>query len=125
MLGEHPVEVVLLATDLDAASDFYADKLGLEVLTRSDDALTFKCGGDTRLTVTKSTVGTADAQTQATWRVDDLAAELRELRARGVRIEEYDYPELKTVDGVADVGFALAAWIVDPGGNCLGILQPK
>lgn len=125
MLGEHPVEVVLLATDLDAASDFYADKLGLEVLTRSDDALTFKCGGETRLTVTKSTVGTADAQTQATWRVEDLAAELRELRARGVRIEEYDYPELKTVDGVADVGFALAAWIVDPGGNCLGILQPK
>jgi catechol-2,3-dioxygenase len=125
MLGEHPVEVVLLATDLDAASDFYADKLGLEVLTRSDETLTFKCGGETRLTVTKSTVGTADAQTQATWRVEDLAAELRELRARGVRIEEYDYPELKTVDGVADVGFALAAWIVDPGGNCLGILQPK
>lgn len=125
MLGEHPVEVVLLATDLDAASEFYADKLGLEVLTRSDDALTFKCGGETRLTVTKSTVGTADAQTQASWRVQDLAAELRELRERGVRVEEYDQPGLKTVDGVADLGFALASWIVDPGGNCLGILQLK
>ena len=125
MLGEHPVEVVLLATDLDAAWDFYANKLGLEVLMRSEEALTLRCGGETRLAVTKSTTGTADEQTQAAWWVKDLAAELLELRAREVRIEEYDEPGLKTVDGVADLGFALAAWIVDPGGNCLGILQLK
>jgi catechol-2,3-dioxygenase len=125
VLGEHPVEVVLLATDLDAAADFYAGKLGLEVLMRSDEALALKCGGETRLTVTKSTTGTADEQTQAAWWVKDMASELRELRERGVRIEEYDEPALKTVDGVADLGFALAAWIIDPGGNCLGILQLK
>jgi catechol-2,3-dioxygenase len=125
VLGEHPIEVVLLAIDLGAALDFYANKLGLEVLMQSEDALTFKCGGETRLTVTKSTTGTADEQTQAAWWVDDLASELRELRERGVRIEEYDTPELKTVDGVADIGFAFAAWIIDPGGNCLGILQLK
>jgi catechol-2,3-dioxygenase len=125
VLGEHPIEVVLLAIDLGAALDFYANKLGLEVLMQSEDALTFKCGGETRLTVTKSTTGTADEQTQAAWWVSDLASELRELRERGVRIEDYDTPELKTVDGVADLGFASAAWIVDPGGNCLGILQLK
>lgn len=125
MLGEHPVEVVLLAKDLDAALDFYANKLGLEVLVQSEEALTFRCGGDTRLAVTKSTTGTADEQTQAAWWVDDLASELQELRERGVQIEEYDQPGLKTLDGVADLGFALAAWIIDPGRNCLGILQRK
>jgi hypothetical protein len=31
----------------------------------------------------------------------------------------------KTVDGVADVGFALSAWFVDPGGNTIGLLQFK
>jgi hypothetical protein len=36
--------------------------------------------------VTKSTTGTADEQTQAGWRVDDLAAELAELRSRGVEL---------------------------------------
>ncbi len=36
-----------------------------------------------------------------------------------------DTPELGTVDGVADLDFALAAWIVDPHGNALGILQLK
>jgi heme-degrading monooxygenase HmoA len=29
------------------------------------------------------------------------------------------------VDGVADVGFALSAWFVDPGGNAIGLLQFK
>ena len=32
MLKDHPVEVILLATDLAASKDFYAQKLGLEVV---------------------------------------------------------------------------------------------
>jgi len=75
--------------------------------------------------VTHSTTGTADEQTQATWRVQDVRAEVAELRSRGVTIEEYDMPGLKTEDGIADLGFAWAAWIVDPGKNALGILQFK
>jgi len=30
MLGDHPIEVVLLATDLKVSRDFYADKIGLK-----------------------------------------------------------------------------------------------
>jgi predicted enzyme related to lactoylglutathione lyase len=41
----------------------------------------------------------------------------------GVEIEEYAGPGLKTVDGIADVGFALSAWIVDPSGNAIGLLE--
>jgi catechol 2,3-dioxygenase-like lactoylglutathione lyase family enzyme len=125
MLGDHPIHPVLLATDLAAAREFYHDRLGLEILMESDDAIVVRCGGGTRLDVTKSTVGTADTQTQASWLVPDLRAEVAELRARGVEVEEYDMPGLKTEDGVADLGFALAAWVVDPGGNALGILQLK
>ena len=40
-------------------------------------------------------------------------------------IEEYDAPDPKTVDGIADMGFAWAAWIIDPHRNVLGIIQPK
>jgi catechol-2,3-dioxygenase len=125
MLGDHPISVVLLATDLEESKDFYAGKLGLEVLTESEEAITYKCGGDSQLEVTKSTTGTSDEQTQASWQVDDLAAELAELRSRGVEIQEYDMPGLKTVDGVADIGFALIAWIVDPHKNALAIMQVK
>jgi catechol 2,3-dioxygenase-like lactoylglutathione lyase family enzyme len=127
MLGDHPITVVLLATDLESSKDFYAGKLGLEILREAEDAITYKCGGESQLAVTKSTTGTADEQTQASWEVDDLAAELAELRSRGVEIQEYDMPEmgLKTEDGIADIGFALIAWIVDPHKNALAILQLK
>ena len=125
MLGDHPIDVVLLATDLEDSKQFYAGKLGLEILHESAEEVTYKCGGDSQLAVTKSTTGTADEQTQAGWRVTDLAAELAELRARGVEIQEYDMPGLKTVDGVVDLGFALMAWIVDPHRNALAIMQLK
>jgi hypothetical protein len=55
--------------------------------------------------------------------VEDLAGEVAELRARGVQVQEL--PELGTVDGVADLGFALAAWFVDPHHNWIGLLQLK
>ncbi len=125
MLGDHPIDVVLLATDLEASKQFYAGKLGLEILRESQEEVVYKCGGDCQLAITKSTTGTADEQTQAGWRVPDLAAELADLRGRGVEIQDYDVPGLKTVDGVADLGFALIAWIVDPHRNALAIIQLK
>jgi catechol-2,3-dioxygenase len=125
MLADHPIDVMILATDLGAAREFYGDRIGLEVLIESDDFLTFSCGGDSRLVVTRSSTGTSEPQTKASWRVGDLAAEVSELRSHGVEVEEYDEPGLKTVDGIADVGFALAAWLVDPDGNSIGLLQFK
>jgi catechol-2,3-dioxygenase len=125
MLANHPIDPMILATDLRVAKAFYADRVGLEVLLESDDFVTFKCGGDSRLVVTRSSSGTSEPQTKAAWRVSDLAAEVAELRSRGVNVEEYDEPGLKTVDGIADVGFALSAWLVDPQGNSIGLLQFK
>jgi catechol 2,3-dioxygenase-like lactoylglutathione lyase family enzyme len=125
MLAEHPVAPVLLATDLAAARDFYHGKLGLPIMREDQSAIVFRCGSGTHLDVTKSTTGTADRQTQAAWQVSDIRAEVAELRARGVEVEDYDTPGLKTEDGIADIGFAWAAWIIDPGTNALGILQTK
>ena len=125
MLADQPIDVMLLATDLGVAKEFYAGKVGLGVLIETDEFVAFKAGGDSRLVVSKTATGTNEEQTKASWRVDDLAAEVAELRSRGVEIAEYDYPGLKTVDGIADVGFALSAWLVDPSGNNLGLLQFK
>jgi predicted enzyme related to lactoylglutathione lyase len=125
MLGDFPIDVVLLATDLEASRDFCANKIGLEIVNDTPYAVQFKCGGGSQLGVSKSSVGTADPQTQAAFRVKDIAAELAELRSRGVKIEEYDLPDLKTVDGVAEVPFGLMAWFIDPGKNCVGIIQLK
>jgi catechol-2,3-dioxygenase len=125
MLAKHPIDVMLTATDLGAVRRFYGDKVGLDVLLESDDFVTFGCGGDSRLVVTRTSAPSGERQTKASWRVPDVAAEVAALRARGVELAEYDEPYLKTVDGVADVGFALSAWFVDPGGNTIGLLQFK
>jgi predicted enzyme related to lactoylglutathione lyase len=125
MLSNYPIDVVLLAMDLAAAKDFYADKIGLRVLSETLGGVTFQCGGDTHLVVTKSSVGTRDEQTQATFRVADVRAEVSELRLRGVQIEDYDMPGLQTNDGIADIGFAWMAWFIDPGKNCVGLMQLK
>jgi len=125
MLGDYPIDVVLLATDLDASRNFYRDRIRLQLLNESPSAVTFKCGGGNQLAITKSTVGTGDGQTQAAWRVSDLEEEIAALRSRGVEIQEYDLPGLKTVDGIADIGFARMSWFIDPGKNCMGIMQLK
>lgn len=120
-----PPHVILLATDLQASKDFYAHKVGLPIVSENPRAVTFQCGMGTRLIVSASTTGTADAQTQASWQVEDLARELAELRSRGVEILEYDDPGFTTEGGVFDTGDALHAWFLDPAKNTLGIDQLK
>jgi catechol 2,3-dioxygenase-like lactoylglutathione lyase family enzyme len=125
VLANCPIHPVLLSKDLAEARHFYHDRLGLEVLVDAEHTIEFRCGGGTKLGVSKSTTGTADEQTQAAWETDDVRREVSELRERGVRIEDYDLPGIRTEDGIADVGFAWIAWIIDPGGNALAILQRK
>jgi|ERR1700694_365789 len=125
MLSACPIDVVLLGTDMDASKDFYANKIGLPILSDNPGAVTFKAGGDSRLVVSQSSVGTSDEQTQASFRVQDVKQEVANLRSRGVKIEDYDVPGLKTVDGIADIGFAWIAWFIDPGKNCVGMIQLK
>lgn len=126
MLSDFPVFPILLSTDLDASRTFYRDTLGLE-LAREDpgDRLVFRSGGGTQIAITLSTTGTSDTQTQMAWRVPDIHAATADLRARGVRIEEYAAPDPVTTDGVADMGHSWAAWFSDPSGNLLAVVQPK
>jgi catechol-2,3-dioxygenase len=126
MLGDHLVFPILLSKDLEQSREFYHGTLGLDILREDEERIIFRCGSGSQLSVTLSTIGTADSQTQIAWRVPDLHAELADLRARGVKIESYAAPDPATdADGIADMGFAWAAWIIDPSGNALAIIEPK
>jgi len=126
VLNDSPVFPILLAKDLGAAKAFYVDLLGLELIREDHgDRIVVRTGNGTQLVITKSTIGTRDSQTQMAWRVPDIHAAVAELRARGVRIEEYEAPDPVTTDGVADMGHSWAAWFIDPGGNALSVVQPK
>ena len=126
MLSEFPVFPILLSLDLDASRTFYHDVLGLEIAREDEgERIVFRTGGGTQLVVTRSTIGTADRQTQMAWRVPDIHAAVADLRTRGVRIEEYVAPDPVTVDGIADMGHSWAAWFIDPSHNVLSVVEPK
>lgn len=129
MLSECQAYTILLSRDLDASRHFYHDILGLEILREDlgegvEERIVFKTANG-RLILSKSTTGTSDTQTQMAWIVPDIRAAIEDLRARGVRIEEYEAPAPVTVDGVADMGYSWAAWFIDPSQNCLAVVQPK
>jgi catechol 2,3-dioxygenase-like lactoylglutathione lyase family enzyme len=125
MLSEHVAFPILLSTDLAASRAFYHDTLGLELAAESDDRLVFRCGEGSQITISLSTTGTSDTQTQVAWRVTDVHAAVADLRARGVQVEDYEAPDPVTVDGVADMGHSWAAWFIDPCRNVLAVVQPK
>jgi catechol 2,3-dioxygenase-like lactoylglutathione lyase family enzyme len=125
MFSDYPVFPILLSTDMAASRAFYHDKLGLEIVGENEERIVLLCGGGTGLLISRSTIGTADTQTQVAWRVPDLRAALVDLRAGGVRVEEYQAPDPVTVDGIADMGHSWAAWFTDPSGNVLSVIQPK
>lgn len=129
LLAGCPVYAILLSTDLEASRVFYRDKLGLKLLREdhsdADHRLVFEAGAGTRLVISQSTVGTSDSQTQAAFRVPDIRAAVAELRARGVKVEDYVAPDPVTDDGVADMHHSWAAWFIDPSRNCIAIVQAK
>ena len=129
LLAGSPAFTILLSLDLEASRHFYGDVLGLRLLrddsTALEARLVYEAGEGTRLVISRSTVGTSDTQTQAAFRVPDIRAAVAELRALGVKIEDYVAPDHVTYDGVADIGHSWAAWFIDPHRNCLAIVQAK
>jgi catechol-2,3-dioxygenase len=115
-------EATLPAQDIERAKAFYAEQLGLSPTSEDKVGVHFVVGG-TRFRLFRSGGSASGSHTQLALMVGDVAAQVSALRSRGVRFEEYDYPNLKTVDGVADLGYAKAAWFKDSEGNLLGIAQ--
>ncbi len=115
-------EATLPAKDLERAKDFYTECLGLTVTSQDATGVHFVVGGS-RFRLFRSGGSASGTHTQLALVVADVSAQVLALRARGVTFEEYDYPNLKTVNGVADLGYARAAWFKDSEGNLLGIAQ--
>jgi catechol 2,3-dioxygenase-like lactoylglutathione lyase family enzyme len=121
MLTEARITAVVPTTDLSRAREFYGGTLGLEETGASlpGPEVVYRCGGDSTLEVYERPGGGAAEHTLATWEVPDVRAAVDELRARGVRFEDYDLPEFRTEDGIATAGDFQSAWFRDPDGNIL------
>jgi catechol-2,3-dioxygenase len=117
-------EATLPAQDLDRAKTFYADRLGFTPTSEDRAGVHYIVGG-TRFRLFRSAGAASGSHTQLALIVADITGQVGALKARGVGFEDYDYPNLKTIDGVADLGYARAAWFKDSEGNLLGIAEMK
>jgi len=113
------VTCMLPVKDLARARAFYERALGLQpVGLKPDGKFVYRCGG-TELALFPKPEGTKAEHTAISFRVDDIAAAIAELKPRGVRFADYDLPGFKTVDHVCVLGAEKAAWFEDTEGNIL------
>jgi catechol 2,3-dioxygenase-like lactoylglutathione lyase family enzyme len=125
MLTNKAVTPTIPVVDLKRARSFYENKLGLKV-SREDESmgLMLDAGDCTKVYLYKRAATKAD-HTVASFEVNDIEAEVKDLKKKGVSFEEYDIPDMgiKTVNGVAAMNGEKAAWFKDTEGNILALGQ--
>ncbi len=123
-LTHRTVAMMLPVTDVDRAQKFYSESLGLDHTGFNDEgsALYSLQGGSTLMLLPRPDSQPSESTAMA-FEVDDLSSEISELEDKGVAFEDYDLPELRTVDHVADLGSERAAWFKDPDGNVICLHQ--
>jgi catechol 2,3-dioxygenase-like lactoylglutathione lyase family enzyme len=123
MLTNAPIVPYIPVADVARARRFYEGTLGLKPKEEYAGGVIYECGNGSRVFMYPSAgAGTSKAST-AFWVVDDVAAEVAELKARGVVFEEYNMPGIKTVNSIATAGGAKTAWFKDSEGNILAVSQ--
>jgi predicted enzyme related to lactoylglutathione lyase len=122
MLSTAPIRPYIPVSDVARARKFYEQTVGLTPKEEFAGGVIYECGGAEVFMYPTSNAGTSKAS-QAFWEVDDVEAEVAELKARGVVFEEYDMPGLRTRNGIAVGGGAKTAWFRDTEGNILAVSQ--
>jgi catechol 2,3-dioxygenase-like lactoylglutathione lyase family enzyme len=117
MLERFPIHATAAAVDLARARAWYEEKLGLIAEREDPGGLWFRFAGDTWLYLYGTPSAGTARNTIAGWTVTGIESVMAELRGRGVTFEEYDFGEVRTVDGLVDFGMAKAAWFKDSEGN--------
>lgn len=119
-LTDSVVAVMLPVGDAARAQDFYERRLGLPFDgTGPGGELMFRLAGGSHLALRQLPDARPSPNTAMSFEVADITGEISDLESRGVQFEDYDLPDLKTVDHVFDDGASKAAWFLDPDGNVL------
>ena len=118
------VHTTLPTADLARARAFYENTLGIPPKTELPSGIFYDCGEGTRFVLSQTAGKPSGAHTQMAFVVEDIDSEVQELKFRGVVFEHYDFPGLKTVEGIVNRSALKAAWFKDTDGNLLAIMEP-
>jgi predicted enzyme related to lactoylglutathione lyase len=123
MLQKSPVYAYLPAKDIKRAREFFERKLGFTPRREVGGGVFYEFAGGTGCFLYPTPNAGTSKASQLYWQVADVEREVAELKSKGVKFEEYDFPGLKTKDGIAISGDGKAAWFKDTEGNTLAIVQ--
>ena len=122
MLRNAPIRAYIPVSNVSRARKFYEDIVGLLPREEYAGGVIYECGGTEVFMYPTPNAGTSKAS-QAYWQVDDVEADVADLKARGVKFEEYDMPGMTMKNSIATAGGAKTAWFKDSEGNILAISQ--
>jgi catechol 2,3-dioxygenase-like lactoylglutathione lyase family enzyme len=109
--------------NLAKAKEFYGNRLGLQV-TQMPEGLEMKLGGGQHVFLYPKPNHTPATFTVLNFPVDNIELAVDELKVRGIRLEQYDQPEIKTdKKGIMRGPGPQIAWFKDPDGNVLSVIQ--
>jgi catechol 2,3-dioxygenase-like lactoylglutathione lyase family enzyme len=123
MLGKADATPMIAVKDIDRAKQFYSEKLGLEPTSEMGGEFFMAKSGHTTLNVYKSEFAGTNKATLLTFEVDDIEAEVRELKDKGINFEHYDLEGLKADGDIYSGQGMKTAWFKDPDGNILSLIE--
>jgi predicted enzyme related to lactoylglutathione lyase len=110
------------AQDIIRAREFYEQKLGLKPNEVQPDGGVMYRTGETGFLVFPSMGKPSGDHTQMALEVEDVPSAATELKSKGVKLEEYDYPNFKSKDGLVDMPDGTkGAWFKDTEGNLIAL----
>lgn len=114
--------------DVGKAKAFYGKTLGLDV-RETPEGLELHLGGGQRVFIYPSDDYHAPEHTVLNFVVTDIDETVADLNKRGVRLEQYDQPGIKTdAKGIFRNGNGRGpkaiAWFKDPAGHVLSVVKP-
>ena len=123
MLADRRVHATLPVASLEPSREFWEGRLGLTPVLVQPTAVLYRVGEGSVFAISQSSGRASGATTQMAFTVPDIEAEVAELQGRGIVFEAYDFPGLRTENGIAQLGVNRAAWFKDPEGNLIGVIQ--
>ena len=122
MLTSYPIIAFVATTNPRRAKRFYAETLGLRLVSEDPFALTFEAGGTSLRVATVPALQPA-GYTVLGWSVPDIARAVRDLRGRRVRFQRYDGMGQDRLGVWTSPSGAKVAWFKDPDGNTLSVTE--
>ncbi|MBZ5559837.1 MAG: VOC family protein [Acidobacteriia bacterium] len=122
MLRSRPIIAFVATTNPARAKAFYAETLGLRLVSEDGFALAFDAGGTMLRVAIVQTLQPA-GYTVLGWIVPDIAGAARDLMKRGVVFQRYEWMKQDELGIWTSPSGARIAWFTDPDGNTLSLTQ--